>query len=224
MNFFLFLGPNCKESGTADEPIYVSVARKKSRFLPYLSDRMAVWNCQSFKSFDLKIILLQMWWWLVTTLVVFKLDQVNPNQNRFTVFANEPKLPFATGTRNQFPGFQCGILRGVESNKALGVEEVRVVRVGQLYRVFRSVQHVATRTEPVLTVVFQVWPLTQFRSVWYFWQINENDEWMNWHRVRVVSLLFRSTNLYGSGIFGFGFEATYRPIRQLIYDKWHLGR
>ena len=26
------------------------------------------------------------------------------------------------------------------------------------------------------------------------------------------------------GVFGFGFEATYRPIRQLIYDKWHLGR
>ena len=26
------------------------------------------------------------------------------------------------------------------------------------------------------------------------------------------------------GVFGFGFEAMYRPIRQLRYDKWHLGR
>ena len=26
------------------------------------------------------------------------------------------------------------------------------------------------------------------------------------------------------GVFGFGFEATYRPIRQLIFDKWHHSR
>ena len=49
---------------------------------------------------------------------------------------------------------------------------------------------------------------------------------------RVLSSVFKVTQityiyfylLTYMGVFGFGFEATYRPIRQLRYDKWHLGR
>ena len=46
----------------------------------------------------------------------------------------------------------------------------------------------------------------------------------NAFRGRPMILILSIYLLTYMGVFGFGFEATYRPIRQLIYDKWHLGR
>ena len=55
----------------------------------------------------------------------------------------------------------------------------------------------------------------------------QNHPLMTSKILRLLLLLAPNYGLYlltYMGVFGFGLEATYRPIRQLIFDKWHLGR